>query len=387
MADSKKIYLDHAAATPMHTGVIKAMRPYFRDQFYNPSANYSASLRVAGYINQARADVASILGVKSSEVIFTAGGTEANNLAIMGVANHFPGAEFISTQIEHESVLEPLKYLNKQGRKVIFVKPRADGTVDPKDLQDNINDKTVLISVMYANNEIGTVQPIKQIGQMVHRIRTERLKKGNKTPLFFHSDACQAGAYLSLNAHKLGVDLMTLNGGKIYGPKQSGILFVGSNLNLEPIIRGGGQERGLRSGTENVPSIIGFARALTIAQKNRHSESLRLADLQKLFIDQITKQIPKSIINGSLKHRLPNNVHVSFNSVDNERLQIQLDNAGIYCGLGSACSALKGTPSHVLKAVGAGDEQARASLRFTMGNSTKKSDIQRTIKTLASLLN
>lgn len=380
------IYLDHAAATPMHPDVLRAMHPFFSDKFFNPSANYSPSLKVASELKQSRTLVAGVLGVKSSEIIYTAGGTEANNLAVMGIASRHPKSEIVSTQIEHESILEPLKFLKNQGHKVNLVKPKLDGVVDPMTIVGAVTEKTVLVSVIYANNEIGTIQPLRQISQGLVKIRAERLKNGNFLPLYLHTDACQAGNYLSLNVNRLGIDLMTLNGGKIYGPKQSGALYISAKVEIEPLIRGGGQERGYRSGTENVAAIVGFTKALQIAQSNRTIQGNRLKRLQEEFIKLLGKYVPNAVINGSLKHRLPNNLNVSFPNRDNERLQIKLDQMGIYCGLGSACSALKGTPSHVLKAIGLSESQSRSSLRFSMGNATSQLEIKRVVKAISSLM-
>lgn len=272
-----KIYLDHAAATPVDKKVAAAMRPYFTEEFYNPSAIYLPAQKVKKAIETARAQVAGWLGSKPSEIIFTAGGSEANNLALFGVAKKHPKAEIITTAIEHDSVLEPLNQLKRWGFKVIKVNPDKNGMLSPESIASKITPNTLLVSVMYANNELGTIQPLWQIATKLQVARKKRLESGNKLPLYFHSDACQAGNYLPLKVHSLGVDLMTLNGGKIYGPKQSGVLYISANVQIEPLIFGGGQERGLRSGTENVAAIIGFAKALDMAQTQRVEETRRLS--------------------------------------------------------------------------------------------------------------
>ncbi len=378
----KIIYLDHAAATPVDPRVMAVMQPYFSEDFYNPSAIYLAAKKVKKDIEASRAKVAAWMGARPSEITFTAGGTEANNLAIKGVMSQFLAANIVISEIEHESVLKPAQ---QHKYKVVGVK--QDGLIDLDKLEASIDSKTVLVSVMLANNEIGTIQPIRKIGQLLEKLRQERLTKGNKTPLYFHTDACQAANYIDLHANRLGVDLMTINGGKIYGPKQSGALFIRTGTNLKPQILGGGQESGVRSGTENVAGIIGLSKALDLVQKNHHVETVRLQKLQQLFFELINKQMPPAQIVGSVKNRLPNNVHITIAGQDNERLIMELDERGVLCAAGSACSASNEDPSHVLKAIGLSDEEAQSSLRFTMGQSTTESDVKQTVKTLAGLVN
>jgi cysteine desulfurase len=377
----QSIYLDYAAATPVDDQVLAAMQPYFAANFYNPSATYSAGLEARKVLESARAGVAHWLGAKNSEIIFTAGGTEANNLAIHGVIHRFPAGNLVAGAIEHESILAPAQKYNYREAAV-----HADGRLNFEDLRSKIDDQTVLVSIMYANNEIGTVQPIREISRLLDEVRKQRQATGNKLPLYFHIDACQAANYLDLHAARLGVDLMTLNGGKIYGPKQTGCLYIKAGTILEPLIDGGGQERGLRSGTENVAGAVGFAEALKLAQEMRRDETVRLQILQKKFIDQLQEAVPKVIINGSLKYRLPNNVHITIPGQDNERLLIQLDEAGILPAAGSACSASNEESSHVLHALGLDDAAARASLRFTMGRQTTAKMINKTIHTLEKLI-
>jgi cysteine desulfurase len=378
---SKSIYLDYAAATPMDPRVLAAMQPYFMANFYNPSATYLAARHVADDLKSARATVASVLGARPSEIIFTAGGTEANNLAIHGVMAQYPGANMVVSAIEHDSVLAPgSRYDARQA-------PVANsGIIDTAALSRLIDDQTVLVSVMYANNEIGTVQPVREIAQMLDGIRKQRRQSGNMTPLLFHTDAAQAANYLDLHAARLGVDLLTLNGGKVYGPKQSGVLYVKAGLSLQPLEDGGGQEQGLRSGTENVPAAIGFATALELAQAMRHDEVNRLQRLQKQLIDEVTQAVPTVRLNGSKSKRLPNNVHLTFPGVDNERLLIQLDELGILAAAGSACSASNEEPSHVLHALGLSDAAAQNSVRFTLGRATTDHDITTVVQTLTQLL-
>lgn len=377
----KQIYLDYAAATPMDPAVIAAMQPYLSERFHNPSATYLAAKAVAKDIESARSQVAHRLGSRPSEIVFTAGGTEANNLAIHGIMRSYPEANMVVSAVEHESVLKPASQYD-----CLYAKVQPDGRLNLSDLERQIDDKTVLVSIMYANNEIGTIEPIRQISAVLESINKDRKKRGIKLPLYFHTDACQAANYLDLHVSRFGVDMMTLNGGKIYGPKQSGILYVKSGLLLKPLISGGGQESGLRSGTENIAGIIGFSTALEIAQNMRHKEAKRLQELQDIFITELAKQIPSAVINGSIKHRLPNNIHITIPDQDNERLMMALDEAGIQCAVGSACSASSDEPSHVLRAIGLTDKEAQSSLRLTLGRPTTKPNIIQTIKTLSKLI-
>jgi cysteine desulfurase len=374
------IYLDYAAATPMDERVLAAMQPYFTEAFYNPSATYWAAQTVHKDVEVARGRIASVLGARANEIVFTAGGTEANNLAIRGIMDQFADGNSIVSSIEHESVLRPAHGYTCKEAPVT-----EQGIVDVDQLVALIDAQTVLVSVMYANNEVGTLQPIRQIAQTLQAIRRERRAQGNDRPLYLHTDAAQAAAYLDLHVSRLGVDMLTLNGGKIYGPKQTGVLFVSHAIQLQPQISGGGQERGVRSGTENVPGVIGLATALELVQSRRQEESLRLQTLQKQFIGLLEEKIPSVIINGSQKHRLPNNVHITIPGQDNERLLIALDEAGILCAAGSACSASNEEPSHVLRAMGITDTDAQASLRFTMGKDTTLDHIEKTVAILARL--
>jgi cysteine desulfurase len=372
------IYLDYAAATPVDKRVVAAMLPYFSEKFFNPSAMYSQAADVAKDMAAARANVAHWLGARPSEVIFTAGGSEANNLAIQGVMRRYPGANVVVSAVEHESVLAPASLFSCKIAPV-----DRGGIVNVAKLAERIDDKTVLVSIMYANNEVGTIQPIREIAQM---ISAKRAQRSGKLPLYFHTDAAQAANYLDLHMSRRGVDMLTLNGGKIYGPKQSGALVVRGGVDLQPIIIGGGQERGQRSGTENVAAVIGFTKALELAQQSRHEETHRLQTLQQYFFDHIEQALPQAVINGSRKKRLPNNVHLTIPGADNERLLIQLDEAGIMAAAGSACSASSETSSHVLLAMGLSDQSARSSLRFTMGRATTRRDIDRTVAALKNFI-
>lgn len=371
------VYLDYAAATPLNSDVLASMKPFFETQFYNPSASYGPAQAVSKALDSARADVASVIGAKPSEIIFTAGGTEANNMTIYGVMNQHSGTNILVSALEHDSVRVPTQNYKHQVASV-----DSAGLVDVTQLVKMINNQTVLVSIMYANNEVGTIQPIKRIAAQLEQIKRQRITTGNTTPLYFHVDAAQAGNYLDMHVHRLGVDLMTINGGKLYGPKQSGVLFVKSGIVLKPLITGGGQERNLRSGTENVPGAIGFAKALQISAGMKQDESQRMHLLQKSFLDELQTAFPNVIINGSLKHRLPNNIHFTLPGCDNERVLMALDMQDIYAAAGSACSASHDEPSHVLKAMGLEESAIRSSLRISMGRQTTDADISQTIAAL-----
>jgi cysteine desulfurase len=375
-----KIYLDYAAATPLDERVMKAMMPYFSDVFYNPSALYSGATEAKSALDEARHKTASLIGAKPSEIIFTAGGTESANLAINGVMqNHIDGNIVISS-IEHDAVLKPAqKYNNKQ------LKVDNKGRVSPDEVTSLCDNDTVLLSVMLANNEIGTVQPIKEISKVVNELRQSRKKNGNKKPLYLHIDACQAPLYLDINVARLGVDMMTLNGGKMYGPKQSGILYLRTGTIIKPEIIGGGQEFGYRSGTENVAFSIGFSKALELAITGQASRTKEMSKIRDYFINELENK-HNAEITGDKKHRLANNIHAVFKKSDNERVLFALDNRGIFAATGSACSASNDEASHVLLAIGKSEDEARSSLRFSLGKETTVEQVDKVITELGKAL-
>ncbi|MHB8830945.1 MAG: cysteine desulfurase family protein [Patescibacteria group bacterium] len=392
MKNQKNIYLDNAAATPLDPRVLKAMLPYFDKIYANPSSLHSPGQAANKAVMQARKSIATVLNGHADEIIFTSGGTESDGLAIRGVLEAavpklgWDGSaqvpHVVTTAIEHHAVLEPLMYLQKIGAiKLTIIKPKKDGAVSAQDVLDAIKHNTVLVSVMYANNEIGTIQPIAEIGKALLKWRKE-----NNTALpYFHSDACQAAGYLDLNVEKLHVDLLTLNAGKIYGPKGVGLLFVRRGTKLAPITRGGGQERGLRSGTENTPGIVGMAKALELVQKDREKESKRLSLLRNRLIDGLLR-LPKSRLNGDADQRLPNNVNISFLDIEGEAAMLYLDAKGIACSTGSACASSSLDPSHVILALGMSYEAAHGSLRFTLGKSTTKSDVDYVLSVMPNIV-
>lgn len=374
----KHIYLDYAASTPLDPAVLKAMEPYFSDKFYNPSASYLAARQTRKELEGARTGVALCLGAKPAEVIFTAGATEANNLAIQGVMRQYPEGEVLISAIEHESVIEPANLF-----KTRKVPVDERGQILLNKLSNLINDQTVLVSIGYVNNELGTVQSLRDIAAIVDEIRQIRHRQKNRLPFYFHTDAAQAPNFLNIHTARLGVDLMSINGGKIYGPKQSGALYIKAGVKLKPLIVGGGQEFGLRSGTENVAGAIGLAAALKLAQERRQMETLKTGELRRMFLNRLGAETPKASVNSPRKNFAPHIISVTFPGVDNERLMIELDEAGIQAATGSACAADSAEPSHVLSATGLSADEARSTLRFSLGRQTTADDLRKTVDLLS----
>ncbi|KKR89170.1 MAG: Cysteine desulfurase [Candidatus Wolfebacteria bacterium GW2011_GWA2_42_10] len=389
----KKIYFDCAATTPIDSTVKKAMLPYFSEKFGNPSSLHSFGQEVMAAIDDSREKIARSIGANFHEIIFTGSATEANNLALRGAMKFFNNQKIsplriIISAIEHESILETARSLEKEGIEIIYLPVNKQGIVDLKKLKDSLNERTILISIMYANNEIGTIQPIAEIAKII-----SEFKKGEKISFpypLFHTDAVQAFQFLNCDVEKLSVDLMTLSGHKIYGPKGVGALFMKHIPNsefqiLNSIITGGGQEFGLRSGTENVPAIVGFAKAAELAVKNRKKESEKIGQLTNYFWQKIKKIFPKTEINGS-RNRLPNILNVYFSNRRAEDLLIKLDLAGVAVSSGSACSSRSTKLSYVLKAVGCDDKRIKSSLRFSFGKFTTKKEIDEVIKIMENIL-
>lgn len=375
-------YFDYAAATPLSEAALAVMQPYWTDKFYNPSALYLAAKDVRHELEAARATVSQQIGARPSEIVFTAGGSEANNLAIHGVMRRYPHNTVVISSVEHESVMAPAGHYN-----CTHVPVSEKGIIDLASLKSLVDDSTVLLSVMYVNNEVGAIQPVREITAWVAAVRRDRKSREIDTPLFVHTDACQAGNYLDMHVNRLGVDLMTVNGGKLYGPKQSGALYVRAGIVLQPIVDGGGQEWGLRSGTENVALAAGFAAALQAARETAHTEAHRLSDLRDFAIAMLERQVSGLIINGpSGSKRLANNIHITIPGYDNERLLMELDERGFQVATGSACSASNDEPSHVLKAMGCSDQDAQSSLRITTGRFTTEQDLIDLVETITNLV-
>lgn len=377
----KFYYLDNAAAAPIAPEVQKEMVRAMK-LTGNPSSFNDAGRVAAAELKKARLVTARFLGAHPEEIIFTSSGSEANNLAVKGVAAAYgkKRGAIITTKIEHPSVLEPIRYLGGKGFKVIYTANDKEGIVDTEDLKKNISGGTVLVSVMYANNEIGTIEPIREIGAL---IRDFRKKHNSQLPLF-HVDACQAAGYLKMNVNTLGADLLSFNGSKIYGPRGVGVLYIRKGLKPEPMIRGGDQEKRLRAGTENLPAILGLAKAVTFIKKE---ESEKTSALRDYFIEKIKEALPQARINGALgKERLPNNVNISIPGVGSENLLLELDKYGISAGSGSACTARSVEPSHVLKAIGTPAKYLNGVVRFSLGRNTKKSDLEYVAKVLIKII-
>lgn len=379
----KRIYLDYAAATPVDPRVYKAMEPYFAEQFGNPGSLHSFGQRASAAVFTARQTVAAALGAHYQEIIFTASATEANNLALSGAVAGLPARggqgskkKIIISAIEHESVLNTAKELKKRGAEVIVIPVSKEGIVDLKKLKAALTKDTAVVSIMYANNETGVVEPIEKIAKLVREVRG-----ANQYPLL-HTDAVQAFQYLPCQVDELGIDLLTLSSQKICGPKGAGALYVRSKTKgvnrfypVAPLLLGGGQEQGLRSGTENVPAIVGFGAAVELVEKLRSTEALRVYALREELWKGIKKLFPKAQRNGDLKNRLPNNLNFYIPGVSGEELLVALDLQGVAVSSGSACTARSIDPSHVLVAMGQDKVRAKNSLRLSLGRMTSRQEV------------
>jgi len=352
------IYMDHSATSPVDPQVFEAMKPYFVDEFGNASTLYSLGREARKAMESARQNVASIIGAKPEEIIFTSGGTESDNIAIKGTAYRLKdkGNHIITSAIEHPAVEETCKYLEKNGFEVTYLPVYEEGIVRVSDLEEAITDKTILITIMHANNEIGTIQPIAEIGKIA------REKK-----IYFHTDAVQSVGKIPVNVEELNVDMLSLSSHKLYGPKGIGALYVKKGVRLEPIIHGGGHEKGLRPGTENVSGIVGLGKSCEIAEKDLEKNSKYLTDLRDKLIDGVLNSIEQSYLNGHRTKRLPNNINFRFTGIEGESLVLHLDSKGIAASTGSACSSKSLEPSHVLTALGLEHVDAHGSLRLTLG--------------------
>jgi cysteine desulfurase len=375
------IYLDTAASTPVADEVIEEMLPYLKERYGNPSSMHKFGRETARAINLARKRVAEMIGASSPrEITFTSGGTEANNLALKGTAIHVQSKMpkknmIITSSIEHDAVLEPCKDLEDRGFVTMHLPVTGEGFVRPSELKNVISDNVALVSIMYANNEVGTIQPIKELVEITHQAGA-----------LFHTDAVQAAGKLPLNVKNLGVDMMSLSSHKINGPKGVGALYIRSNLKILPIIHGGGQEWYLRSGTENVPGIVGFGKACELANKRMRHYQEHVAGLRNYVVERVLKEIPRSRLNGLRSERIANNAHFTFFGVNGEDLIIKLDENGIAASTGSACSVKKQKQSHVLKAMGFSYEEITGSLRLSLGMHNTKDEVDRAVNVLSSVI-
>ncbi|MBQ3433090.1 cysteine desulfurase [Candidatus Saccharibacteria bacterium] len=364
------IYLDHAAATPVDARVLKTMEPYFTEDFFNPSAAYLPAKKVATDYEAAKATIAHAIGAKSSDLVMTAGATEANNLTFTSVLNGRSSRSVLYLVTEHDSVR---RVAERYGGEAIKVLP--NGLVDLADLKRKITDETELISIALVNNELGTIQPLSEISQIIREVKLDRMKRGIRTQLLLHSDASQALSLLDINVARLGVDLMTLNAAKVYGPKGVGALYVSHDAKLSPLTFGGGQENGLRSGTENVPGVIGFAKAVELAKKHLNGNRKKYASWRKILISGLEGC---ELINK--KHSLDSFVVVCYDGLDAERLVFLLEEQGVYVATGAACAASKGVRSHVLAAIGLSESQIAGSLRLTLGETNDGEQIHEVVQ-------
>lgn len=360
------IYLDHAAATPLDAKVLAAMQPYFSVDFYNPSAPYAPAIIVRRAYEVAKNAIGHTIGARGDDIIITAGATESINLAFTSIGGHI-----VTANIEHHAVLEAAKLLD-----YTIVNSDNRGFVSAEAVKAAIKPETRLISIALANNELGTIQPLRDIAEVVKKERDARLARGDYTPIYLHSDASQGVGQLDVNVARLGVDLLTLNAAKVYGPKQVGLLWTAPFVTLKPYIVGGGQERGVRSGTENVAGTIGFAKAMEIANAHRGFESKRLMKLRDRLQNRLIQAFPQAVLSGHQKHRLAGHLHISFPKLDAERVLFALENRGVLVATGSACAANKGTRSHVLTAIGLPPEVADGSLRLTLGHLSNEENCQ-----------
>ncbi len=370
----QKIYLDHAATTPLSNEALKEMEPFFKEKFGNPSSVHGFGQEAVFAVDTARKRVAKFLGSKEREVVFTSSATEANNLAILGLLKKKKG-HIITSAFEHEAVLEPCKF---SGSRVSYVPVYAEGVVKVEDILKEIKEDTVLVSVMYVNSETGTIQPVSEIGEAI-----EEINKTRKNKIIFHTDAVQAANYLSCKVDDLKVDLLTISGHKIYGPKGAGALYVREGTDISPIIYGAPQERGIRPGTENVPAVVGMGKAVEEIDIKKGEKTAKIRDE---IIEKLISLVPDTSLNGSAEHRIPNNINLAFKGVEGESLVIALDMEGIAVSTGSACASRSLSPSHVLLALGLSHELAHGSLRITLGNETTKKEADKLIEKLPPII-
>lgn len=372
-----RIYLDHAATTPVKPEVLDAMMPYFTQNFGNPSSIYQVAQINKKAIDDAREKIAKYLGANTNEIFFTNGGTEADNWAIKGIveANKSKGNHIITSKVEHHAVLHTCEYLEKQGYEVTYLNVDEKGSINIEELKAAIKDTTILISIMYANNEIGTIMPIKEIGQVA-----------KEHGIAFHTDAVQAIGQVKIDVKEENIDALSLSAHKIYGPKGIGALYIRRGLKIGTLIHGGAQERGRRAGTENVPGIVGLAKAMELAYTDFEEKNERIKTLRDKLIKGVLESVPYSKLNGDAVNRLVNNVNIGFEFVEGESLLLLLDMHGVAASSGSACTSGSLDPSHVLLALGLPHEKAHGSLRLTLGESTTEEEIDYVLEKLPAVV-
>lgn len=374
----RQVYLDYSATTPVKKEVLDTMLPYFTENFGNPSSLYSVAAPSKDAIATARGQVASLTHADPKEIFFTSGGTEADNWAIMGVADAFKnkGNHIITTKIEHHAVLHTCEYLEKHGYDVTYLDVDSEGRVNPADLEQAITDQTILISIMFVNNEVGTVQPIRELAEIA-----------KAHGVLFHTDAVQALGNVAIDVKDLGIDLMSMSGHKIYGPKGIGALYVRRGVRLSNHMHGGAQESKKRAGTENLPGIVGFGKAAQLAEQNLDEHIAHCSELRNYLIDQVKSHLENVYVNGSMEHRHPGNANLTFEYIEGEAMLLYLDMHGISVSTGSACSSASLTPSHVLSALGVPVERIHGTLRMTVGDMTTREDIDYVVEVLVKVVN
>jgi len=373
----RQVYLDYSATTPVKKEVMEEMLPYFSEKFGNPSSLYGIGLNAKSDLNQARARVAKLIGAEEREIYFTSCGTEADNWAVIGTARakKAKGNHIITSKIEHHALLHSCEFLEKEGFEVTYLDVDSKGLISLVDLENAITDKTILISIMFANNEIGTIQPIKEIGEIA-----------KKHGIWFHTDAVQALYNVPIHVKELGIDMMSMSAHKIYGPKGVGALYIKKGVVIPSFMNGGAQENKRRAGTENMPGIIGLGKAAELAEANMGDHIKHVSELRDYFAEQILSKIPEVEINGSMEHRLPGNINFIFNYIEGESLLLLMDAKGIFASTGSACSSASLTPSHVLKALKLPYEKIHSSIRFTTGDDTSREDIDYAVEEIVKIV-
>ena len=366
-------YFDNAATTKVKNEVLEEMIPYFNEKYGNPSAVYAIAREAKKAIEKARENVANLIGADKNEIYFTASGSEADNTAIKGIAykNRLKGNHIITTKIEHHAILESCKFLETQGYEITYLNVDKNGFIELNELRNSIKQKTILISVMFANNEIGTIEPIEDIAEIA--------KEKN---IIFHTDAVQAVGNVDINVKSMGIDMLSLSGHKIYGPKGIGALYVRNGIDFEKFINGGHQEKNKRAGTENVAGIVGLGKASELAKENLNKHIQNVKELKEYYLEEVTKKIPNIRINGAINARLPGNSNISFEGVNGSDLLLELDNVGICASSGSACNSEETAPSHVLSAIGLDSETAKSVLRVTFGEFNTKEEVDYLVNNL-----
>lgn len=374
----RQVYLDYSATTPVKEEVMQEMIPYFTTMYGNPSSLYTIGAASREAIDKARVQVAELINAQEKEIFFTSGGTEADNWAVFGIADTLKakGNHIITTKIEHHAMLHSGEYLEKHGYEVTYLDVESDGRVNPESLKQAITDKTILISVMFVNNEIGTIQPIKELAAIA-----------KEHGIVFHTDAVQALGNVPIDVKELGIDLLSMSAHKIYGPKGVGALYIRKGLKLSNYMHGGAQESKKRAGTENLPGIVGFGKAAELARINLDHHIKKVSELRDYFIDQVTKRIDHVTLNGSKEYRHPGNANLTFEFIEGEAMLLYLDMKGIAVSTGSACSSASLVPSHVLSALGIPVEKIHGSLRFTVGEPTTKEDLDYVVENLVEVVN